>query len=156
MLSTPSVKLMVKGNHFVEKVHPQMIFFFFFYLWEHSFCPKSPMRRPGGLLFGSGWRVSQQGLFGGFSTSVAVACGWISGLQPPDSCSYKSNLHSLSVNEYLDKPNKAPVKMAWSQNGRSDNPRSHRGESWPFFPNCLHPQHLMDTSPSMKARFVAW
>lgn len=82
------------------------------------------MQRPGGLLFGSGWRVSQQGLFGGFSTIVAVTCGWISGLQPSDSVHV--NRHSLSVNEYLDEPDEASIKMAWSQNGRSNNPPSLR------------------------------
>lgn len=41
------------------------------------------------------------------------------------------NRHFLSVNEYLDEPGKAPIKMAWSQNGRSNNPPSLRRVNWP-------------------------
>lgn len=93
--------------------------------WEHSFCP-------GKAGFCSG-------VAGGLHNKAQFwwlfnRCGWISGLQPPDSVP-KAKIVTLlllflkSVNVYLYK---APIKMAWPQNGRSDNPRLHRWDSWPF------------------------
>lgn len=51
--------------------------------------------------------------------------------KPPDGVHVRQIFAPL-VYEYLDEHNKTPIKMAWPQNGRLDNPLSKRGGSRPF------------------------
>lgn len=41
--------MMVRGNHFIEKIHPQMIFHHF---WSIVFFVLVPVQRPGGFCSG--------------------------------------------------------------------------------------------------------